>query len=177
MVGPGTPPPSPGGCTRLPRRAVLALTGVGALALAGCRIDPPSAPTADDTAPSPDTDSAVVAAVVATIEDVLAQAEAAAARGAAWAAPLVRVHLAHLAVLAPARGSPTAPPTAADGSTEDEATGAPRATRRRVLRAELRLQRHLATASADVSSGPLARALASASAGIAQAATELGGRS
>lgn len=172
MPGP-TPTASRAGAPRaVRRRALLGLGTAATLGLSACRIDPPAARETDEAQPARDTE--VVDSVVAAVRETEATVRAAAGDGgAAWATSLLALHAAHLAVLAPDAQDGTATTPAAPGSTTGTGTGTVPGLPQ-VRRAELRLQRRLAAAAGEATSGDLARVLAAASAGVGQAVLILG---
>ncbi|MGN0065995.1 MAG: hypothetical protein ACI379_17300 [Nocardioides sp.] len=183
MPAPRHVDPSPGTPRRLLPRRRVALTGgllaVGStVGLGGCWIDP-DAPATTGTTPTRPTsthgsDLEVVRSVVAQIDDVRTQISALGAPLPASVTALLAIHDAHREVLVAALGDDGETQTAAP-----EVSGAPAtpsaASMSRLRRSEARLQRELTAATGQVSSGDLARVLASATAGVAQGASLLGG--
>ena len=140
--------------------------------LAGCDPDP----SADDQQPTPapaaetDPDTALVDAVIAELDELVALVTGTARRRPLLApvlATFAALHRAHRAVLPEREADPTTPRVT--GSVEQVAA--------RLRQRELQAQRRLADWSLAAESGALARLLASMSAGIAAhlADTGLGG--
>ena len=151
------------------RRTAVGLAAAGAVALGGCRIDPPADRT-DEASPAGSRDTEVVAAAVAQIREVVSTLGSDDGVGAPpWVASLLTLHREHLALLEPAV------PRADDAATATTPGTVTSPSLQQVRRAELKLQRHLASAAGQASSGDLARVLACASAGVAQAVTVIGG--
>ena len=147
------------------RRAVLA----GSLLLLGgaaaCDLEPgrrgtagpTPGPTPGPTEPAADADAGLLERVVAETTAVLALVESVRRRDRPAVQGLVALHRAHLPLLD------------ADVPAAAAAPAAPGRTRLAQVRArEEALQRLLADAAVSVASGPLARLLASMSAGVAQ---------
>ena len=152
------PVPSP----RATRRTTIVGALAGAAALAGCEADRPDAdPTGRSArAPGTDPDDALVAAVTAELDDLVAVVTAAAARRPVLApdlAPFSALHRAHRAVLPVRDAEPSRP----------RVTGTPREVADRLLIREEQARRRLADWSLDAESGALARLLGSMSAGLA----------
>ena len=155
------PAPSPR-ATRATRRTTIVGALAGAAALAGCESDRPDADPTGRSTPGAgtDPDDALVAAVSAELDDLVAVVTAAAARRPALApdlAPFSALHRAHRAVLPGQEAEPARP----------RVTGTPREVAAHLLRREEQARRRLADWSLDARSGALARLLASMSAGVA----------
>ena len=146
------------------RRTTLggALLGLGVVA--GCDFDPPGdGVPAGASRPVEDPDSALVAQVVRELTRVADLVAATGARSRGLRAPLAELralHVAHGAALG------------ATIETTTRAAGRP-GTLVAVRTQERRLQSRLADSSVAAESGALARLLASMSAGVAQALTQL----
>jgi len=134
--------------------------------LSGCDLDrPAAAPTSSSTAADPD--SALVDAVIAELDDLVALVTAAADRRPLLApelAAFAALHQAHRSVLPEREGDPATP----------RITGSPQAVGDRVRRREVQAQARLADWSVAAESGALARLLASMSAGIAAHVADAG---
>jgi hypothetical protein len=156
---------------RLPATRRTALVGAvsSALVLAGCEgSDPPAAapsPTSSPTtatseAAPDDPDEALVATVVAELDELIAFTSAASKRPGTGSAPKAfeRLHRLHREVLAEGADEPPRGRFSLQG----------RDVARLVARRETAAQRQFATWAVAAESGPLARLLASMSAAIAQ---------
>ncbi len=145
------------------RRTALAAASVGvAAAAAGCQWGPPS--TVDAPAGKADADAAQVGSLkeaIAAQARLVADSSAAHAALATALAPLTSLHSAHLAALT---STPVTAPAVAPAATPEAALAA-------VRTGEAALQRTLTSAALAVTSGPLARTLASMAAGIAMHVT------
>jgi hypothetical protein len=156
-------PPLPGVVAT--RRTALAGAVGSALALAACDGGEPAAspsPTAASTSLAPaDPDQALVAQVVAELDELIAFTVAAAAARravAAWPAAFETLHRAHRSVLTEEEAQ--TPATRVRGSAGEVLD--------RVTRREERARRQLAEWAVAAQSGRLARLLASMSAAVAQ---------
>ncbi len=153
--------PVPG--PRATRRTAIGGALAGAVALAGCDLDPPAAdpPSSSSTATtSGDPDTALVDAVIAELDELVALVTEAADRRPLLApelAALAALHQAHRDVL-PERDGDVAVP---------RITGSPRDVGDLVRRRALQARSRLADWAVAAESGALARLLASMSAGVA----------
>jgi hypothetical protein len=159
------------------RRTAVTASGLATLVLVGCTspdesagagssASTSSAPTSSAAALDPDVEALELAIGLTTaMQDLLA-------RGGPRLDPtgtLAALHARHLSVLDGMSGvtaSPTASPT--------QGSAGPRPTPARLRRQEMNAQRQLARLAVQSESGPVARLLASMSAGIAAGVSQLG---
>lgn len=161
------PVPVPPARALTTRRTTVAVALAGGAALAGgisgCDIGDPARPGASPGAtPVADPDEELLDRARTEVEAALALVAALSRhrRMATPLAPLLALHTAHRAALA-GEGTPTGTPS------PPPLSGSPGELWTLLLARERTLQRRLAGASVDASSGTLARLLASMSAGIA----------
>lgn len=143
---------------RATRRTALGGALAGLVALAGCEEGRPDADPPEPAPAAPDT--ALVEAVTAELDELVALVTIAADRRpllAAGLAPFAALHQAHRAVLPDRDAEPPRPRVA----------GSPREVAWQVLRREAQARNRLADWSVAAESGALARLLASMSAGVA----------
>lgn len=151
---------------RTTRRTALGGALAGLAAVAGCE---EQRPDADPPPPAPtDPDTALVVAVTAELDELVALVALAAERRpllAAGLAPFAALHEAHRGVLPDREAEPP----------RSRVVGSPREVAGQVLRREALARNRLGDWSVAAESGALARLLASMSAGVAAhlAATDL----
>lgn len=153
---------------RATRRTALGSALAGLVALAGCEDNRPDADPRESVPTDPDT--ALVEAVSAELDELVALVTLAADRRpllAGGLAPFAALHQAHRAVLPDRDAEPPRPRVA----------GSPQEVAGQVLRREVQARNRLADWAVAAESGALARLLASMSAGVAAhlAASDLAG--